>query len=146
MAASMKITGGVQLARNLDELSKRLSRQIQRQALVEAGDPIRLAMAQLAPREPGAPDLADNMIISTVRPKGWGNAVVIAIGAAKEFFYARFQEFGTAQHRSQQFARPSYDRHVGGGSTLKIITSALSRVLIQRGFGSTRSSGGGTGL
>jgi HK97 gp10 family phage protein len=146
MSATIRFTGGAELARNLDALSTRLSRQIQRQALKEAGEPIRQMMAQRAPIEPGAPDLAANIVISTARPKGWGSTVVaIAIGPAKDFFYGFFQEYGTVHHRAQPFVRPAYDQQVVSGRTLNQIKEFLWRALISRGFAGTRGSGGGVG-
>lgn len=143
MSTTVKIIGGAELQRNLDALSTRLSRQVQRQALVEAAEPIRTSMAQMAPRAPGAPDIASNIVIGTARlPR----QTAVSIGPAKGFFYGFFLEYGTVRMRAQPFMRPSFDRHVVTGSTLKALMGSLWRAIIGRGFGSTRASGGGTGL
>jgi len=143
MSTILRFTGGAELQRNLDALSTRLSRQVQRQALTEAADPIRTTMAQLAPRAPGPPDIAANIVIGPARLP---QQVAVGVGPAKGFRYGFFQEYGTVHHRAQPFMRPAFDRHVASGATLKLILGSLWRALIGRGFGSARSGGGGTGL
>jgi len=143
MSTTIRFTGGAQLQRNLDLLSTRMSRKVQQQALVEAAEPLRTTMAQLAPRAPGAPDLADHIVIGTARLP---QQVAVSVGPAKGFFYGFFLEYGTARQRPQAFMRPAFDRHVASGLTLKVIMGSLWRALIARGFGSARTSGGGTGV
>jgi HK97 gp10 family phage protein len=143
MTPSLRFVGGAELQRTLEALSSRLSRQVQREALTEAAQPIRLTMAQLAPRAPGVPDIAANIVIGTARLL---RQIAVAIGPAKGFRYGFFQEYGTVRHRAQPFMRPAFDRHVVSGATLRLLIGSLWRALIGRGVGSTRASGGGTGL
>lgn len=138
---SLKIEGGDKLARELRGLSNRVNRSVQRQALEKGGEIIRASAASMAPREPGAPDLADNIRISTARPDD--GSVGIAIGPTKGFFYGFFQEFGTSHH-AQPFMRPAWDANMA--RSLKVITSSLWEALIRRGVFSTRGSGSGVGL
>lgn len=106
---SMKIHGGEELSRRLDALPQAFSRRVLLAALRAGGEPMRVAVAQKAPREPGAPDLADNINIAAVR-KREGEPPTVAIGpASKFFFYDLFQERGTVRHRAQPFYRPAFD-------------------------------------
>lgn len=134
MSTKVKIVGGAELQRNLDALSNRLSRQ-KRQTLVDAAEPIRTAMAQMAPRAPGAPDIASNIVVSATEQAG------ISIGPAKGFYYGFFLEYGTVKMRARPFLRPAFDRHVASGLTVKGMMGSIWRALIGRG-----ASGGGTGL
>jgi HK97 gp10 family phage protein len=138
----MRIEGGAKLAATLRSLPDRVNRSVQREALREAGELIRARASAMAPRAPGAPDLADNIGISNARPED--GAVAIAIGPTKGFFYGYFQEFGTSRHGAQSFMRPAFDGE--GGRGLKVIMASLWSALVRRGFGSTRGSGGGVGL
>lgn len=139
---SMKVEGGDRLARTLRELPQRVNREVQRAALREGGELIRARASSLAPRAPGAPDLADNIGISNARP-GDGS-VAIAIGPTRGFFYGFFQEFGTVRHRAQAFMRPAWDSE--GPRALKVIAAAMWTALIKRGVGSGRGTGTGAGL
>jgi HK97 gp10 family phage protein len=139
---TIRVEGGDRLARTLRELPDRVNRRMQRDALMVAAEPIRGAAAAMAPRAPGAPDLADNIRISNARPED--GSVAVAIGPSKNFFYGKFQEFGTSRHGAQPFMRPAWDRE--GTKALQTIKSALWKALLRRGFGSARTSGGGGGL
>lgn len=105
---------GRELAAALRSLSPRVSKSIQREALRDAAEPMRSTMGRLAPREPGAPDLADNMAISNATKKDGidGTTVGVRVGPAKGFFYGYFQEYGTVHHGAQPFARPAFDSEV----------------------------------
>ena len=129
MKFSVAFEGGDELASNLAQLSMRLSKKILREALIEGGEPMRQDMGRFAPREPGAPDLADNMGISNART---GDMAAIAIGPVKGFFYGWFQEYGTKHFGGQAFARPAFDGNVH--ASLGIIGQALWRELAGRGF------------
>lgn len=139
---SLRVEGGDRLARTLRELPTRVSRSVQREALRDGGELIRARAASLAPRAPGAPDLADNIGISNTRPAD--GSVGIAIGPTKGFFYGFFQEFGTVHHRAQAFMRPAWDGE--GPRALKVIAAAMWTALIKRGFGSARGGGSGVGV
>lgn len=126
MKMTWRFEGGAELASVLNGLPKRLSRRVMRNALETAGEPIRRDMSQLAPREPGAPDLAEHIVIGQARADGLINddqAVAVAIGPEREFFYGFFQEEGTAFHGAQPFARPAFDR--GTDAALMAIARAL---------------------
>jgi HK97 gp10 family phage protein len=99
---------GSDLLRGLNELSDRVSKRVQRQALREGAEPMRQAMSAHAPHEPGTPDLRDMMVISNAKGQDV-NEVAIAVGPTRRGFYGLFQEFGTARHGAQPFARPAFD-------------------------------------
>lgn len=128
---SLKFEGGRELAAALGQLSGRVSKRIQREALVMAADPMRKAMAQKAPHEPGKPDLRDTMTISNARGQD-SNEVAIAVGPSKAGFYGSFQEFGTARHGAQPFARPAFDETAN--AALQVIADDLWTSLAGRGI------------
>jgi len=138
----MRFEGGKELAKALEGLSARVGKRMLRDALEEVGEPMRKRMAQMAPREPGAPDLADNIVISTgrvIKPKGSDSlASAVNIGPEKRFFYGFFQEFGTVHHGAQPFVRPAFD----GGVTkaLSDMARALWTALASRGISRTVTS------
>jgi HK97 gp10 family phage protein len=143
MQTDLRLTGGDQLASALLGLSSRLSLSVVNAALREGGEPMRASAAEHAPRAPGAPDIADNVVMSPVRQTE-KHGTGVAIGPSKDFFYGTFQEFGTAHHGANPFMRPAFDgtsRQVVG-----LVGSALWRALIARGFAGGRGSGGGVGL
>ena len=71
MKMTMRIEGGDRLARNLAQLSTRVNKNVLRGALTRvAAEPIRARASDLAPRDPGAPDLAEHIVISTGRASG----------------------------------------------------------------------------
>lgn len=108
---SMKVEGGDDLVAALMSLSTRASRQILRDALMTVGEPMRRDIARKAPREPGAPDLADNIEIAPTRV-GERNDVSVGIGVPRGFFYDWFLEFGTAFMSARAFYRPTFDAQV----------------------------------
>lgn len=113
---TMKIEGGAELAQAIDALPERVSRPIVREILRDVAEPMRARMGQLAPRRAPEPDLADNMVISTIGggrnavfARGGEQEVAVAIGPARGFAHGLLQEYGTAHHGAQPFARPAFD-------------------------------------
>lgn len=154
MNFQVKVGGGKELAAGFAQLPPRVGKRILLAGLKEAGEPMRARMGELAPREPGAPDLADNIVISTITKLGKVDGEVertdekmaaVAVGPSKGFFYGFFQEFGTIRHGAHAFVRPAYDALWQGVIVTlgKFYWAALSkREVLQSGRGS--SSGGGT--
>jgi HK97 gp10 family phage protein len=122
--------GGKELADALGQLSPRVSKKVVREALIDAAEPMRARMAQLAPRRPPQPDMADHIVISVVRGED-ALETAVAVGPAKEFFYGGFQELGTAHHAAQPFARPAFDEK--SPSALKAFAEAVWLALTARG-------------
>jgi len=130
---SMRVEGGDELARELNKLSVRLDRRLLTEALMEGGEPMRRLIASGAPREPGAPDLADNINLAPVRKQEGDSerTANVGIGVPKRFFYDWFQEFSTVRMQGKPFYRPGFDEKVP--ETLGIIGQALWRDLAGRG-------------
>jgi HK97 gp10 family phage protein len=105
----MRFEGGKELAAALRGLKAGVSKRIQREVLTDVAEPMRNAMSRNAPREPGAPDLADNIRISNGRKLDvvTDTEVAVRVGPTKAFFYGHFQEYGTVQHGPQAFMRPA---------------------------------------
>lgn len=136
---SMRVEGGEELARELNKLSVRLDRRLLTEALMEGGEPMRQLMENMAPREPGAPDLADNINLAPVRKREGDTerTANVGIGVPKRFFYDWFQEFGTVRIGGKPYYRPAFDAKVP--EVLGIIGKALWRDLAAHGLGQTVS-------
>jgi HK97 gp10 family phage protein len=111
MPITMHLEGFAELERALDQLSRRVSVRVQRNALMVAAEPTRRAMAVHAPHEPGKPDLRDSMTVSPT-PGEDANEIAVAIGPSQAGWYGSFQEFGTSRHAAQPFVRPAFDETV----------------------------------
>lgn len=143
MAFSVRIEGGERLAQTLRDMPKRASRKAQRDALAGGAELIRVRVQSAAPREPGAPDLAENIRIQDDVRRGDG-LVSVGVGISRGFFYDWFNEFGTIRQQARPFWRPSFDSE--GPRAVKSIVADLWAAVIGAGFGSGRGSGGGVGL
>jgi len=146
---TVTFTGGVELAATLEKLPQRVSTRIQREALMDAAEPMRKRMAQLAPFEPGKPDLRDAMTISAARGTDVRETAV-AVGPSKAGFYGSFLELGTKFLQARPFVRPAFDENVQ--RSLALIGAAMWTALAARGIGRSATSsgpvqsGGGRGL
>lgn len=122
---SLQFTGGAEMATRLAELS--VSVNVQRRAVRAAAEPMRRDMSILAPHEPGKPDLRDAMVISPVTKRDddlvFPQEIAVAVGPSTKGFYGFFQEFGTAFHGAQPFARPAFDQNIA--TSLRILQEAL---------------------
>lgn len=148
MKVDLRFEGGQKLAATLASLPDRVSLKVQRRALMEAAEPMRAMAQRGAPREPGAPDLADNIVISPLRGGtdsfGDARAAGVAIGPAKAFFYGFFQEWGTVHHGPQAFMRPAFD--ATAQKTLQLLRMALWTEISRAGFGAAPTGGSGGSL
>lgn len=131
--------GGQALAAALAGLSDRLSRRLLFEALTDAAEPMRAAMARNAPRRGGGVTLADEILIKAARvPSG---VPAVAVGPSTGAFYGGFLEFGTAHASARPFARPAWD------SQASAVTAAMGRSLwlelAGRGIQRPGSIGGG---
>lgn len=117
---TLRFEGGAEIARKLNALPAKVSRQAQLDALKAAAEPIRAEMQANAPVDIASrhqDQLYESMNISTVRASG-DQSAEIAVGPSKRAFWGLFQEYGTARHSAQPFARPAFDRHRGTALTL----------------------------
>jgi HK97 gp10 family phage protein len=140
----MRFEGGKELAAALRGLKAGVSKRIQREVLTDVAEPMRNAMSRNAPREPGAPDLADNIRISNGRKLDvvTDTEVAVRVGPTKAFFYGHIQEYGTVQHGPQPFMRPAFDAEAP--KALTQIARRLWTELAARGV--SRSTSVSTGL
>lgn len=122
-----RVEGGRDLAKALDQLTPRVGKSFAREALMDAAEPYQQTASQLAPHEPGAPDLKQNITISPVRAEA---LATVAVGPAKGFFYGFFQEYGTKHHGAQPFMRPAFDTKTP--DVLAKLSAALWRLLAGR--------------
>jgi HK97 gp10 family phage protein len=157
MKVSFRVDGGRALADALRTLPARVSRSFQREALTEVAEPMRAQMASMAPRAPGEPDMADHMIISRTLARDETSDTEVGVrvgpdGKWKRFFYAFFQEWGTARHAPRPFMRPAFDTHVRQipAKLAAIVWRALAGRGVSRptqmGTGPMQGGPGGRGL
>ena len=128
---------GTDLLRGLAALSTRVSRRLQREALREAAQPMRVAMSVGAPFDPKGDDvhLRDVMVISNARGRD-AQEIAIAVGPQKGAGgHGVLQEFGTVHHAAQPFGRPAFDRVAP--QSLRIISASLWREMARRGVSRT---------
>ena len=148
----MRIEGLAELARTLNSLPQRTSRRVQQEALLDAGEPMRAGISSRAPREPGAPDLADNINLAPLRKQAGSEDVSVGIGpSSRFFFYDTMQEFGTSRHGAQPFYRPAFDAEAE--RVIKTVADRMWTALASKGIhrptmpgGSITGGPGGGGL
>lgn len=143
----MKLVGGADLAKRLNELPLAVSKRVQRQALMKGAEPIRASAASGAPRDPeaNAPHLADNIVIGTrSKTRAGEGETIVEVGPAlqpSDHFYGYFQEYGTVDHPAQPFMRPAFDQNAQ--RSLNIVLSELwTSVKKKLGMGGTSSQRG----
>ncbi len=140
----IRIEGGAKLAATLQSLPARVSKSIVRQALLEAAEPMRANASAMAPRAPGAPDIADHIVAAPVDGRSARGTAAVAYGPERGFHYGFFLEYGTSRQSAQPFMRPSFD--TGVRPAMDRLTRSIWAALVGRGFGSSRSAASGGGL
>lgn len=129
----MRFEGGKELADALRQLPARVGRSVLIQALKDAAEPMRERASRLAPHEPGAPDLRDNIEVSTIRRRSAEETEAsVAMGPTKDFFYGIFQEWGTVFHGAHPFMRPAFDQEAS--PALKELRQQLWAALASKGI------------
>lgn len=151
MNVRVKIEGGARLAQVLEQIPARASANRMRAALHTVAEPIRQSASRLAPRAPGAPDLAEHVVISAGRASGRSAAVVVgpSTDARADQPTRRFDqqglytEFGTNDTPAQPFLRPAFDAEAQRASQAFI--AEMWSLLAAGGVTGSRggSSGGG---
>jgi HK97 gp10 family phage protein len=147
MKTSIRIEGFDQLARNLRNVPKAFSNRLMKQALIQGGEPIRQTAASTAPRAPGAPDLADHIVVSVSRREQPGD-VAVGVGPANErrsdtganYGVQGFMlETGTARMQARPFLRAAFLANVT--ESLQIVRRVLWEGLIRAGVTTARGGG-----
>lgn len=116
MKFSHRMTGHDELRRKLRSLPAAVQREVSVEALKHAAEPMREEAALLAPRSKGhGPHMADHIVVEETQ---FGGAIgpdvsTVALGPTKDFWYASFQEFGTAHNPAHPFMRPAFDSRKG---------------------------------
>lgn len=113
----MQLQGKAALVRKLLAMSDKASGALLRDAVVDGAEPIRARAAQLARRAPGAPDIADHIVISRTRRSHPDDAIAVAVGPSTEErgdgrrydVQGLFGEFGTRKTGQWAFMRPALD-------------------------------------
>lgn len=130
MKFSHRMTGYDELLQTFRRMSETVQRDVSVDALKDAAEPMRAEAAALAPRSKGAgPHMADHIVVAET---GFGisdgpDVSTVAVGPTKEFFYAEFQERGTAHHPAHPFMRPAFDTQQG--AVKKRLADAFRRAL-----------------
>lgn len=132
---TLKFVGGPELIKAMEGLTARVSKNVLRDALETAAEPMRRDISRKAPHEPGAPDLRANIVIGKARDKG---AVAVAVGPAQGYFYGFYQEYGTVHHGAQPFMRPAFDS--GAARFIRDMAAAMWTNLASRGISQTVDS------
>lgn len=159
MKVDLKLTGADELAKALAQLPNAVSMKVQVQALKDAAKPMRDTMEALAPRGDDAPHMADNIRIGVAseqrkNEESQFDQAVVEVGPTMGFFYGFFQEFGTAFHPAQPFARPAFDTKVKesqsiiGARLWDAIRKHAAKMFKQQAAsaGSNRAKSSGVGL
>ena len=139
---TMRFEGGDKLAAELQSLSVRASKGVLREALEEyAAKPIQQRAKATVKVDPGEPDLADHIVISTAKASA-GPAAAVAVGPSTETRsnqpkvrydrQARFLEYGTAKMTMRPFMRPAFDGQVQ--RAVAAIRLAIWSILIRKGI------------
>lgn len=147
MKVSLRIEGGDRLARTLAQLPERTSRKMLRDTLVKVvATPIQQMASAMAPVAPGAPDLADHIVVSAGRGS---KAAVVNVGPSKESrsdepqisygLQGFYVEYGTNDTPAHPFLRPAFDGTAH--RTLGEFAGEVWHALISKGITSTRGGG-----
>lgn len=146
---AIRFEGGQELGAHLQTLSRRMSVGIMREGLrTVVAPPIQQRAVALVRRAPGAPDLADHIVIGTGRGDATTAAIVVGPSTEKRSdqpsrsfaVQGKYLEFGTALIQMFPFLRPAFDAEAPG--TLAPLAAFLWDALRVRGIGLGRTVDG----
>lgn len=103
--ANLELEGIENLIAEVEKLGAK-GAKIENKALREAGEVVREAIKQEAPRKTGT--LKKSIEVSRVKNKD--GTKYVEVGANKDVFYSRFVEFGTVKMKAQPFMAPGYEK------------------------------------
>lgn len=130
MRISATFGGHDELVRKLEALSAKMRRQTLQRALEVGALPLLKLMESLAPfdTEGPPPHLKFEIVMQALRSldgvRMGDYDAAIAIGPSAKLRYEGFQEFGTAKHGPQPYARPAWDQE-GGDRAMKRVGDEL---------------------
>lgn len=130
MRIGVTVGGHEELARRMDALTARVRRQTLLRALELAGLPILKVMERLAPidRNGPPPHLKFSIVMQPLRSldgvRTGEHDAALAIGPSANIVHEGFQEFGTAHHAPQPYARPAWDAE-GGDKAMRRVGDEL---------------------
>jgi HK97 gp10 family phage protein len=154
----LSITGGAQLAANLNALGAAVRQRALVKVLRAAAWPIQSRAIELAPIDPRMTyHLKDHIVIYTVpTTEMWWKwewtltgsdeyQAAVAIGPSKDAFWGGFLEFGTVKMAAKPFMRPAFD--YGADRALSLIREGLWALLEEQiAAGGTRAASTGEGM
>ena len=103
--ANLELEGIENLIAEVEKLGAKGSR-IENKALREAGEVMKEAIKQEAPRKTGT--LKESIEVSGVKTKD--GVKHVAVGPGKEGYYGKFLEFGTVKMKAKPFMAPGYEK------------------------------------
>ena len=103
--ANLELDGIENLITEVEKLGAKGSR-IENKALREAGEVMKEAIKQEAPRKTGT--LKKSIEVSRVKTKD--GAKYVEVGPGKEGWYGKFLEFGTVKMKAKPFMAPGYEK------------------------------------
>jgi HK97 gp10 family phage protein len=103
--ANLELEGIENLITEVENLGAKGAR-IENKALREAGEVVREAIKQEAPRKTGT--LKKSIEVSRVKNKD--GAKYVEVGPGKEGYYGKFLEFGTVKMKAKPFMAPGYEK------------------------------------
>ncbi|WP_296969171.1 HK97-gp10 family putative phage morphogenesis protein [Tepidanaerobacter sp. EBM-38] len=103
--ANLELEGIENLIAEVEKLGAKGAR-IENKALREAGEVVREAIKQEAPRKTGT--LKKSIEVSRVKNKD--GAKYVEVGPGKEGWYGKFLEFGTVKMKAKPFMAPGYEK------------------------------------
>jgi HK97 gp10 family phage protein len=103
--ANLELDGIENLITEVEKLGAKGSR-IENKALREAGEVMKEAIKQEAPRKTGT--LKKSIEVSRVKTKD--GAKYVEVGPGKEGWYGKFLEFGTIKMKAKPFMAPGYEK------------------------------------
>lgn len=135
----MKVQGTEDLLRTLDRIVDG-ARPAAREAIDHAAEPVRARAASLARRAPGAPDLADHIVISHAKVREAGDIAAVSIGPSQEkrsdqpnrtfSQQGRYLEFGTVDTAAHPFMRPAIETE--GSQAATTVPQSIWRRLTEK--------------
>lgn len=140
----VKITGGPQVVRALEQLTARLQTTVLKDALMQAAEPMARRAASLAPKGDASAPTLSHIVIAPLRRRAGQAGVTVALGPAADVTYARYQEYGTKHMPAHAFLRPAF--HSEAPATIQRLVPLVWRVLATRGVSTRSSAGAGGGL